>query len=291
MNDIYLQLRQRARTIVAGLPLPEFYSKFFEEITASEDLFASTPVLVRIKKKIIPMLENDFGHGVLHSVLVCRDAGAIVMIEMNNALTMKNTLSADISAYPENCADQDIKKNMILVQIAGLLHDIKRKHKNHAQRGAEFAEKFLKTGYGLSEDDIYLICNAIREHEAFKQNSVKGNGPENNYKRDDNYAANNVIFSNSCHDNAALLLSGALYDADKFRWGPDNFTHTVWDMVVFSDTPFEEFKKRYPSGMAKLAEIKDTFRTGTGRKYGPEFIELGLKTGEILAEFIKNQYT
>ena len=93
MKEIYFQLRQRARAIVAGLPLPEFYTKFPEEITASENLFASTPVLVKIKKKIIPMLENDFGHGVLHSVLVCRDAGAIVMIEMQNHLTDQDVTS------------------------------------------------------------------------------------------------------------------------------------------------------------------------------------------------------
>ena len=275
MKDIYFQLRQRARAIVAELPQPEFYSKFSEEITASEDLFASTPVLVKIKKKIIPMLENDFGHGVLHSVLVCRDAGAIVMIEMNNAL-------------PFNFVDPDIKKTMVLVQIAGLLHDIKRKHKNHAEKGAEFAEKFLKTGYDLSQDDICFICNAIREHEAFKQNvgKKKGNCSANNDKGYEDYAADNGKFPLISN---ASLLSGALYDADKFRWGPDNFTHTVWDMVMFSDTPFEEFKKRYPSGMAKIAEIKDTFRTNTGRKYGPEFIDLGIKTGQSLAKFIKNK--
>ncbi len=258
MNDIYIQLRQKARAIVAGLPEPEFYSKFAKEITASENLFASTPVLVKIKKQIIPMLENDFGHGVLHSVLVCRDAGAIVMIEMKSNIYANS--DADIN--------EQVKKNMALVQIAGLLHDIKRKHKNHAQKGAEFAEKFLKNGYGLSKDDIYFICNAIREHEAFKQSTGRNNCNEHN----------------NCE--TASLLSGALYDADKFRWGPDNFTHTVWDMVMFSDTPFEEFKRRYPTGMAKLAEIKNTFRTETGKKYGPEFIDLGIKTGKILAEYL-----
>ena len=318
MKEIYLRLRQRARAIAAELPLPEFYTKFSEEIIASENLFASTPVLVKIKKQIIPILENDFGHGVLHSVLVCRDAGAIVMIEMKNNLIAKNAtpcfktkseikenagikkcsnINMDFNIY----TDSDIKKNMILIQIAGLLHDIKRKHKNHAQKGAEFAEKFLKTGYDLSSDDIYFVCNAIREHEAFKNNhgssnaqlskntSYKNNAAHNGDYEDNKAGAIKMYHKEKNNLKTALFLSGALYDADKFRWGPDNFTHTVWDMVMFSDTPFEEFKKRYPSGMAKLAEIKDTFRTDTGRKYGPEFITLGIKIGEILSEFIWNK--
>ena len=285
MKEIYLKLRQRARAIVAGLPKPEFYTKFSEEITASENIFASTSVLVEIKKKIIPMLENDFGHGVLHSVLVCRDAGAIVMIEMQNHLidrevksdfkkksVLKTKLDAKVKA--------DITRKMVLVQIAGLLHDIKRKYTNHALKGAEFAKKFLEKGYLLSSREIDLICNAIRKHEAFQQKT----DTENNqalYNIDDGS-------DQSLNKNTAFLLSGALYDADKFRWGPDNFTHTVWDMVIFSDTPFEEFKERYPLGMEKLAEIRNTFRTDTGKKYGPEFIDLGIKTGEILAEFIQS---
>ena len=266
MKEIYLQLRQKARAIVSGLPRPEFYTEFSEEIAASEDLFASTPVLIKIKKEIIPLLENDFGHGVLHSVLVCRDAGAIVMIEMRNNIIEKNRPVSDIKL------DSNIKETMTLVQIAGLLHDIKRKRKNHAQKGAEFAEKFLKKGYCLSSDEVAFICNAIREHEAFKQNSDS----------EKPYGKNNL--------NTGSLLSGALYDADKFRWGPDNFTHTVWDMVIFSNTPFDKFKKRYPMGMAKLAEIKNTFRTDTGKRYGPDFIELGIKAGEILLKTIQQDF-
>ena len=249
-----------------GLPNPEFYTKFSQEIAASESLFASTPVLVKIKKEIIPMLENDFGHGVLHSVLVCRDAGAIVMIEMQ-----KNTNRTGRNVSRSK-TESDIKKNMILVQIAGLLHDIKRKHKNHARRGAEFAENFLKKGYALSPGDIDLVCNAIGDHEAFKQNM-------------------DVEKTSARCKKSDSLISGALYDADKFRWGPDNFTHTVWDMVLFSNTPFKEFKKKYPAGMAKLFDIKKTFRTDTGKKYGPDFIDLGIKTGEILFNIIQNDFS
>ena len=31
-------------------------------------------------------------------------------------------------------------------------------------------------------------------------------------------------------DPVAQLLSNVLHDADKFRWGPDNFTEMIWDI-------------------------------------------------------------
>ena len=87
------------------------------------------------------------------------------------------------------------------------------------------------------------------------------------------------------------LVSDCLYDSDKFRWGPDNFYYTVWDMVSFYKTPFPKFMHYYPKGMDTLYKIKNTFRTNTGKKYGPQFIEIGIAIGEELFDVINNEFT
>ncbi|MEA1968273.1 MAG: HD domain-containing protein [Thermodesulfobacteriota bacterium] len=254
MKTVYLQLREDARKIVAGLPEPKFYKVFPDEVAAAKKMLASDPILLRVAKEITPLIEDDFGHGMLHSILVSQDAGALVQVEMNRH-------------HGGTAPGEEIKRNMLLAQTAALLHDIKRKEKKHAEKGAVFAESFLKKEkYPFSLDEISLISAAIREHEAFKQKS------------------------NSIKDCKASLISDSLYDADKFRWGLDNFTHTVWDMVIFLKTPLNEFIKRYPGGMKKISQIKDTFRTNTGKIYGPDFISLGLATGERLFQIIEKKY-
>lgn len=155
-------------------------------------------------------------------------------------------------------------RRMLVTQCAGLLHDIKRKEAEHAVKGAEYAREVLKN-YPLSRFEAEDIAQAIRNHEAFKD-SVAINTPE------------------------GLLLSDCLYDADKFRWGPDNFTDTVWDMVSFFKTPLPKFMELYPKGMKKIAEIRNTFRTYTGKKYGPQFIDTGLAIGEELLSVIRSEF-
>lgn len=252
MNNIYLQLREEARNIVATLPVPDFYQQFASEITYSRQMLHSHPLLIRIKQEINPVVEDDFGHGMRHSDLVSVDAGAIIQVEMQN---MKSQTSR-------------MMNQILLVQVAGLLHDIKRKEKKHSIKGARFARTFLSTGrYPLTEDEIDVICCAINEHEAFQKKHI-------------NHKEITASQNNS-------LISNALYDADKFRWGPDNFTHTLWDMVMFSNAPLTEFIRRYPAGMAILEQIKGTFRTETGKIYGPDFIDLGIETGNRLFRIIK----
>ncbi|MDH4163870.1 MAG: hypothetical protein OEW15_14460 [Nitrospirota bacterium] len=140
--------------------------------------------------------------------------------------------------------------------IAGLLHDIKRREQDHAVRGSLEAEKILNllafdrrlTGY---------ITYAIRNHEAFKKTCDLG-------------------------DEAGCLISDALYDADKFRWGPENFTTTLWLMVNDRSTPPEQLHGVFQEKMKGIASIKETFRTATGRRYGPEIIEQGISIGNAI---------
>jgi hypothetical protein len=48
---------------------------------------------------------------------------------------------------------------------------------------------------------------------------------------------------------------------------------------------------RFPEGMVGISGIKKTFRTETGKIYGPEFIELGLKIGEKIYQFLKERFS
>jgi hypothetical protein len=166
----------------------------------------------------------------------------------------KVTLDAGALVYIEGrLAGYDppyLQRRMLLAQAAGMLHDFKRKEAEHAVAGAAHARDLLQR-YPLKSDEIEDVGLAIRNHEAFKVPVPTAS-------------------------ESGLLLSDCLYDADKFRWGPDNFADTVWEMVAYHKPSLAEFVSRYPKGLAGIERIKPTFRTHTGRQYGPQFIDLGL---------------
>ena len=249
MQPIYARLRERARQIVASFPPPDFYRDHVQEHKYSMQYLKNDPVLVKLRQFVDQNLENDFGHGLHHAIKVTEDAGALMCIEGQTAGYSKIKL----------------KRRICIVQCAGLLHDIKRKKKDHARLGAEYAGRILKD-YPLKQDEIDDVCRAIQNHEAFKE-VINIETPE------------------------GILVSDCLYDADKFRWGPDNFTHTLWDMIAFSNPPLAKFMARYPQGMAGLEKIKATFRTETGKKYGPGFIDLGLAIGKELHDVILSEFS
>ena len=148
---------------------------------------------------------------------------------------------------------------MLCAQIAGLLHDIKRTESDHAVAGSREAAAILKN-FSLAEQSKAYIIAAIRNHEAFRE----------------------VLES---EDESARLVSDSLYDADKFRWGPDNFTVTLWLMIESNGVSLETFSQSFPEKLEGIKLIKKTFRTKTGQKYGPEFIDKGILIGnEIYRE-------
>jgi hypothetical protein len=157
-----------------------------------------------------------------------------------------------------------LRRRICLVHCAGLLHDIRRKQPEHAEQGAACARELI-SGQDFSRAEIEDICIAIRNHEAFK-----------------------TVLSVNTRQGA--LISDCLYDADKFRWGPDNFSDTLWAMAAFARLPLAEFLRHYPRGMERLARIKTSFRTVTGRKYGPQFIDQGIAVGEELYRVITAEF-
>ena len=62
-------------------------------------------------------------------------------------------------------------------------------------------------------------------------------------------------------------------------------------MVAFSNIPFRQFLSYYPKGMAFLDKVKSTFRSRTGKAYGPQFIDQGLAIGRELYEFIRTEFS
>jgi HD domain-containing protein len=249
METIYTRIQSRARQIVSRFPTPGFYKEEKEAIALSLKLMENSEHISKLKSIVADHLEDDFGHGLQHAVKVSLEAGSLLVLEGERMLLSKQTIT----------------RQVLLVQCAGLLHDIRRKKKNHAIKGAEFTAKLLQD-FPLSSKEIADICLAIQNHEAFK-NKIEIDSSE------------------------GKLISDCLYDADKFRWGPDNFTDTLWEMVSFFNPPLETFIEHYPKGMQGLEKIKHTFRTPTGIKYGPEFIDIGIGIGEELYRVIQKEFT
>jgi len=248
MEPIYEKIRERARQIAKSFPVPDFYIDHADANALSLTLLKENPDIPKLKDLVGKHLKDNFGHGLKHSEKVALDSGALIIIESRNA----------------GHSEKVVRRRVVVAQMAGLLHDIKRKQKNHAVKGAAFSRKVLQD-FPLSAKEVDDVSNAIRNHEAFKK-TIPIKGPD------------------------GILVSNCLYDADKFRWGPDNFTDTVWDMVSFYNPSLSEFLKHYPKGMLGVAKIKETFRTTTGKVYGPQFIDMGMAIGNELYDTIVTEF-
>lgn len=149
----------------------------------------------------------------------------------------------------------------LLAMLAGLLHDICRLEGDHAVRGADLALLILRD-YPLTDEEKQMIADAVRCHEAFSEP---------------------VRFDH----HGTQLLADALYDADKFRWGPDNFITTLWEICNYQEWTLQQILDKFPAGLEVVASIQNTFRTPSGKIYGPEFIELGLVMGRKIYKIIQ----
>ena len=238
INEAYEEARRICEEIAATFETPRFYREKVNEVDDSRRLFENNPI-VQSCLDILATNESSYGHGLSHARKVAIDSGAIVLIEGIH-LAKGNTL----------------KRMVLLAHLAGVSHDIKRSHSDHAIEGAKEAEKILK-GFDLGHDERKAISQAIENHEAFKP----------------------------CHplnSPTDQLLSDALYDADKFRWGPDNFREMIWDIIIPRKIPLSTVLDHFTTGLEGIEKIRDTFRTTTGREYGPDFIDIGLKIGRKL---------
>lgn len=212
-------------------------------------MFMASTVVRRLSVYVREQTRNNLGHGLGHAEKVALDAGAIAAVEANRA---------DFSR-------RRIDHLVLLAHCAGLLHDIRRRHRHHAVKGAEAAREKLAGDRFLDEESIDRVAFAIANHEAFKD-----------FQQSESLE----------HD----IIAGSLYDADKFRWGPDNFTHTVWKMIEVAPPPLSKFVRLYPQALEYIAAIKTTFRTSVGRQYGPQFIDTGLAIGRALLNRMESEF-
>jgi hypothetical protein len=151
----------------------------------------------------------------------------------------------------------DVDRLVLLAHLAGVFHDLRRFKKQHAKRSAEAAGPVLRAAFGLAETEVKAITKAIGNHEAFQPVEV-------------------------LEESLDLLISDALYDADKFRWGPDNFTEMLWSMLERRNVPISAVMGRYLQGLEGIEKIRSTFRSKAGREYGPDFIDRGMEIGRRL---------
>jgi hypothetical protein len=243
-----------------------------EMIAASRDIAASFPqprfyVFCREPLNLSHSLFDEDAQ-----VMKCR---TLILSELKDDLghgidhSERVALEAGALAYIEGerlSQEESFRREAcLLAQIAGLLHDLRRNEKGHAKASAFAAARMLQE-FSISPEKGEYIVQAIANHEAFVEP-----------KRIDS--------------PVGQIISDALYDADKFRWGPENFTHTLWQMLRFSRARIVPLIRRFPKGMEGISQIKETFRTETGKIYGPEFIELGLKIGEKIYQLLQERFS
>ena len=224
-----------SRKIAAEVGTPRFYLEREREVALSRELFAAEP-LVAAGIRLAEERGDCLGHGLIHIRKVAIDVGALILIEEGGGLPGAR-----------------VRRLVLLAHLSGLLHDIRRTEKDHAERGADEAARLL-TSFPIQDDECAGIAGAIRNHEAFRPFRTEAGPTER-------------------------LLSDALYDADKFRWGPDNFTEMLWDMVEYRKASLDALLTRFLKGMEGIKRIRETFRTHTGKIYGPDFIDRGIEIG------------
>jgi hypothetical protein len=246
--DIYDEMINFSRGIAASFPDPDFYKSCASEITDSHKIYQQNPLVKDCLKAVVSDFARNQGHGLEHAEKVAIEAGAMILAEGAN-MDLKGS---------------DANEVAVLAQVAGILHDMRRRDKDHARSGA-IAAGLLLEKFGLQEKERQYIVQAIANHEAFVEPAV--------------------IVSPT-----GKLLSDVLYDADKFRWGPDNFTVTLWEMLRFSHVPVAAIIPDFQEGMAGILSIKSTFRSCTGKNFGPEFIDIGLSIGNKIYEFLLKRF-
>ena len=123
MEDIYEEMIAASQEIAASFPLPRFYSCCGQWIHLSRSLFSQDDKVLRCRAIVQQELKNNYGHGLDHVQKVAVDAGALAYIE-------------GLRLLPQESAQHQAG---ILAQMAGLLHDLRRGEKDHAQSSAAAA--------------------------------------------------------------------------------------------------------------------------------------------------------
>lgn len=249
MMDSIYKFRNVALQLASRYSLPKFYSRFSHHHARARHLYFNDPLIQMVRERIEPDLD----------AIDCMGHGTFHSRKVS--WDCAALLSVELEGI--SVSKHTVNRMMILGLLAGLFHDICRLEENHAERGARRAAVELRS-FPFSSEEISAICRAIRNHEAF-------------------------VKPVPCPDPLTQLLSDCLYDADKFRWGCDIFTHTLWCIAEYRRMSIEELIDRFPWGIQGIMRIRQTFRTSTGKSFGPEIIDQGLELGKEIYRYLLGQ--
>ncbi len=244
------ELMRKAQEIASRHEKPDFYVQFNAEVAKSRHLYFSHPLIILLRETVEQRLAQ------------CECLGHGLYHSSRVAWDCATLLEIELRHSGTN--DDRRERTLILGLAAGILHDICRLEADHAERGAQEASKLLRS-FPFTEQEISFICRAIRNHEAF-------------------------IRPVPCLDPLGQLISDCLYDADKFRWGYDNFTHTLWCMIDHQKLTPHALIERFPWGIEGIKKIAGSFRTPTGKQFGPEIIECGIHLGKEIYRHLLRTY-
>jgi hypothetical protein len=166
---------------------------------------------------------------------------------------------------PSGLEQEERRRLALLAEVAGLLHDTMRFEEDHAEKGADLCMRILR-GYPFSPEERLWIAQAVALHETALP--LAETGPQ-----------------------SALLLSGVLHDADCFRFGPDIFVTTLWELCDCDEWTFEEIAQAFPEGPKRAAALTNGFRTEQGRRYGPGLLIEGLSLSKEYMRLFEQMLT
>ncbi|MDH4268475.1 MAG: hypothetical protein OEW45_22855, partial [Deltaproteobacteria bacterium] len=151
MQDIYEEMIAACRNIAASFPPPRFYADGERWLALSRSAFNQNQQVKRCRELVLHELQDNLGHGMGHAEKVAVEAGALTYIE-GERLSMGQEVRHEAG---------------FLAQMAGLLHDLRRGEKEHAQASASAARKILEGFPSISLEKGNYIVEAIANHEAF----------------------------------------------------------------------------------------------------------------------------
>lgn len=162
--------------------------------------------------------------------------------------------AALILAEPSGLSTEERRRLAVLAEMAGLLHDSLRHEDGHAEKGADLCLRILR-GYSIAPEERVWIAGAVAGHE--------DGGPQLGDASE-----------------SARLLAGALHDADVFRFGPDIFATILWEFCECDEWPLAKIAAAFPEGVRRARSLSGSFRTESGRRYGPQLLAEGLSLAE-----------
>lgn len=168
--------------------------------------------------------------------------------------------AALVLAEPSGLSAEERRRLALLAEMAGLLHDALRHEEDHPEKGADLCLRILR-GYALAPEERLWIAQAVALHEI--DLPLAEGGPE-----------------------GARLLIDAVHDADRFRYGPDIFATTLWELCECDEWPLQDIARTFPEGPKRASACVKAFRTEQGRRYGPGLIAEGLSLAKDYARML-----